>query len=266
MEGWPLLLRGEALGWTPRGRSSCSTAAAVAAVGACFWGRRFQKHPKDCDYATDPARARRADGRSSLRPQRRETGGAQLGTLCPMARQRTGAVFLVALLLTGCSSSNNDKPRVLPVISPGAVNSLPPAGAAPTGMAAPTPQGAAAFARHWFDTLNGAARTGRTVDLSSLSSSDCHSCTTFVNGIRQAYLNGRIEGGVFKVLLAEAPGFPPDAPAVRVNVVYNVSPTQIIDKSGIVRKTVPQRSGINADATLRRSGQSWLMQALVVQP
>ena len=179
--------------------------------------------------------------------------------------RRAGAVVLLAGALAGCSS-HGDQPRVLPTLVPASVPLSPSAVPTPSGIEAATPQGAAAFARFWFATLNAAAKSGETTQLQTRSTTDCRSCSSFVDSIQMIYKKGRIEGGVFSVVLAEAPGFSASVPQVRVDVIYDVSPTRIVDGTGKITKQVPARKRVNVTGTLVRKDQSWLMKSLVVQP
>ena len=135
----------------------------------------------------------------------------------------------------------------------------------PSAAQAATSQGAAAFARFWFATLNDAARTGDTELLTAISRPDCASCSQFAQSIEQLYVSGgRIEGGVFTVVVAEAPALDSGAVTTRVTVIYDVAPTRQIGSDGKVLRSVEALSGVDGDMRLARQGGSWRVASLTV--
>ena len=135
----------------------------------------------------------------------------------------------------------------------------------PSEAAAPTSQGASAFARYWFDQLNLAAQTGETESLLALGTPACVACQRFAESIGNIYgAGGRIEGGRFTVVAAEAPLLKVDQQTARVTVIYGVSPTRQIDAAGQVMRSVGALSKLDGEMMLARSGPSWLVTSLVV--
>ncbi len=133
-----------------------------------------------------------------------------------------GAAAGVALLLasSACSGGADEdptEPSFVPVPStseaePSATSSADPsadATATAEALVAPelpavateeTPEGAAAFAEWWFETLNYATATGDTGELRAAFQEECVTCQGFVGRIDDAYgSNGRIEGGLLDV-------------------------------------------------------------------
>lgn len=188
-----------------------------------------------------------------------------------------GAAAGVALLLasSACSGGTDEdptQPSFVPVPSttepePSATSSAEPS-ADPTATAealvAPelpavateeTPEGAAAFAEWWFETLNYATATGDTEQLTASSDMEiCDTCSNLVGRIEEAYSSGGgISGGEIAATV-EAPSSVDGGIATFV-VHLEVAPaTQTI--SG-VKSELPAGRSVNAAATAWRDG--WVM-------
>ena len=171
------------------------------------------------------------------------------------------AVLVAACVAVAGCSGNDYKAKTLPTLTPSPSASASASHPA-TAISALTPAGAAAFARHWFDVLNRAAATGETKELRALGAPDCRACKAFADSIDAIWKSGRIEGGVFSVVFAEAPGLAKPTVA-RVSVQYNVTATKHLDAAGHVTKSVPPLKAINGEMTLVRSNDSWLLRELV---
>ena len=138
----------------------------------------------------------------------------------------TGAVaVLICLTLSGCTSGPDDNvtaPTFAPAPSeqepsatPSAEPNAPepdPTGQAPAPPELPqaatqqTPEGAAAFASWWFDTLNYATATGDTGPLTSSSQlTTCESCTSYIDDIDNTYVEGGRFTGSSVAAQVEAP-------------------------------------------------------------
>lgn len=111
---------------------------------------------------------------------------------------RTIGTVLAALLLVGaCSSDPTPREPNRSATTPG--SSAPPT-AAPTVPPMPaqagedSPEGAAAFVKHWVDVFNYAAATGDVDELSRLSSPECKGCQNYIKLYRDTYA----AGGYFK--------------------------------------------------------------------
>lgn len=111
---------------------------------------------------------------------------------------RTIGTVLAALLLVGaCSSDPTPREPNGSATTPG--SSAPPT-AAPTVPPMPaqagedSPEGAAAFVKHWVDVFNYAAATGDVDELSRLSSPECKGCQNYIKLYRDTYA----AGGYFK--------------------------------------------------------------------
>jgi hypothetical protein len=105
---------------------------------------------------------------------------------------RFGGIVLAALLTLGACSSDPEpkEPRRTST-------SASPTATAPTLPAQAkedTPEGAAAFVKHYIDVFNYAARTGDVEELSKLSSPTCEGCQSYIRLYRDTYK----AGGYFK--------------------------------------------------------------------
>ncbi|MCW2839552.1 MAG: hypothetical protein JWR55_1035 [Aeromicrobium sp.] len=102
-----------------------------------------------------------------------------------------GMTVVVALaMLAACSS---DPAPVEPDPSPTATASSTPTIAVPTMPAQAredSPEGAAAFVKHYVDVFNYAAATGDVDELSELSSPDCEGCQKYIDEFRSIYARG----------------------------------------------------------------------------
>lgn len=170
-------------------------------------------------------------------------------------------LLLVAALAVGCGAEE-ETPRALPSVSVTTAPS-PTAAPVPTEAQAETPQGAAAFARFWFDTLNNAAATGETDALRELAHPECQACTNFADSIDVLYEDGGgIRGGVFTVVVAESPG-DDDPAAATVTVIYDVTPTQQLAQDGSVAQQIEALDDVNGEMTLVRQQSGWFVRELV---
>lgn len=102
---------------------------------------------------------------------------------------RTLVTVLAALLLAGACSSDPTPREPTASATPTAV-----APTMPKQAGEDSPEGAAAFVKHWVDVFNYAAATGAVEELSRLSSPDCKGCQNYIQLYRDTYA----AGGYFK--------------------------------------------------------------------
>lgn len=106
---------------------------------------------------------------------------------------------MVALLLLGACSS---EPTPLEPEPSRSVTSAPTATPPPMPDQAEqdSPEGAAAFVKHYVDVFNYAAATGDVEELSRLSSPDCEGCQSYIDLYRKTYEDGGyFKGGEWKI-------------------------------------------------------------------
>jgi hypothetical protein len=183
-----------------------------------------------------------------------------------MRVRSVAAALGLTLCLAACSEEARE-PSALPTLDPSASpTSSEAAEATPTGIDAPTPEGAGAFARYWFTALNEAARSGDTATLRSLSDESCETCRLYAESIEDLYgPGGRIEGGVFSLRAAEAPGLEPNASEARVTVVFDVTATRQVGADGETLREVPALSAVAAEMLLRRTDSGWVAATLDIE-
>jgi hypothetical protein len=105
-----------------------------------------------------------------------------------------GIVLATALMLGACSSDptpkepDPGKPTATASAPTRAVPTMPPQ------ASEDSPEGAAAFVKHYVDVFNYAAATGDVKELSRLSTSDCKGCQSYIDLYRDTYQ----AGGYFK--------------------------------------------------------------------
>jgi hypothetical protein len=125
-----------------------------------------------------------------------------------------------------------------------------------------TPQGAGAFARHYYDVLTRAFSTADSSTLQALSAPTCEGCQAYIDSVERIRAEGQQAIGVnFQVIFAEAPGF--NGTEARVDVIYDATPAQIRDAAGSVVLEEPASSGNQVELTLSRAGGRWTVARLV---
>ena len=111
-----------------------------------------------------------------------------------------GMVIAAILVLSGCSSDPAPKEpepgkrattTTTPVVT---VPTMPPQ------ASEDSPEGAAAFVKHYVDVFNYAAATGDVKELSRLSAPDCKGCQSYIDLYRDTYkAGGYFKGGSWAI-------------------------------------------------------------------
>lgn len=123
-----------------------------------------------------------------------------------------------------------------------------------------TKDGAGAFARFYFGTLNAAFRSGDRTLLAALALPDCKTCAAFTQGVEDlADKNRRYDGDLVKVTSASSLSF--SAGSKRVLLEIDQQSVPILDKSGARVDETPagQASFI---ATLEFRAGRWFVERL----
>jgi hypothetical protein len=119
-----------------------------------------------------------------------------------------------------------------------------------------SPKAAKAFARHYFEGINKAARTGDTDGLRQLGTKDCVSCEAIASNIEKIYnAGGHIESNGWRLtVVTPVPAQPSNRPILDLGVVQ--SPETVIEQAGASEKAYP---GGRKPMTmyLVRDGASW---------
>jgi len=171
-------------------------------------------------------------------------------------RERTGAsvafatVLLGVTVLVGCDDAN-PSPAPMPSKSPSASDSASasasasasdPPSESPSPSATPpslpaeakgtSEASAKAFAKHYFDTVNYATRTGDTADLRTLGNEDCVSCAAIESNVEKIYsAGGRIESDGWHLRSASSVPLQPRVKPILDLGVFQ-SPEKVVPKSG----------------------------------
>ena len=165
------------------------------------------------------------------------------------------AGVLLALLASACGGSSESGPRVLPSVSvsPSASAS---ASAVPTGINAPTAQGAADFVRFFYAEITRAFAERDPSIVSALSLPSCKTCKLYIDSIASIRAkNQRVEGGGFRITFAVAPG---DAGATAtVDVGFDFGAARIVDAGGRVVRSDPAQPRQEDQVALHRVGDVW---------
>jgi len=186
---------------------------------------------------------------------------------------RSGPAAVLALtaaaLLAGCSGDPEPAPTALPPLpsaSPSPSSSPPSASPVPlpTEARAATPQGAAAFARYFYATLNAAYDSLDNRQLLTLVDPGCRTCANYVRDIAAAHAKGeRFQGGGFKVRFAEAPAF--SGSLVVVDVTYDAAALTIYNRDRGVRRRLPSQTNLQTGVQLQRRADGWRVVRVVAQ-
>jgi hypothetical protein len=111
-----------------------------------------------------------------------------------------GIVLATALTLAACSSDPAPKepePSATTSAAPTPTATLP---TPPAQASEDSPEGAAAFVKHYVDVFNYAAATGDVKELSRLSAPDCEGCQSYIDLYRDTYeAGGYFKGGDWKI-------------------------------------------------------------------
>ena len=105
---------------------------------------------------------------------------------------RFGGIVLAVLLTLGACSSDPEPKEPKRTATSATPTATPPT--MPAQAKEDTPEGAAAFVKHYIDVFNYASNTGDVEELSRLSSPDCEGCQSYIKLYRDTYK----AGGYFK--------------------------------------------------------------------
>lgn len=101
---------------------------------------------------------------------------------------RFGGIVLAALLTLGACTSDPEPKEPKRTATSATPTATPPT--MPAQAEEDTPEGAAAFVKHYIDVFNYAASTGDVEELSRLSSPDCKGCQSYIKLYRDTYKAG----------------------------------------------------------------------------
>jgi len=133
----------------------------------------------------------------------------------------------------------------------------PSTAATPTGIAAPTAQGAAAFARFYLQTIADGFRKQDAARVSVLSDPNCKTCRAYIDSIRELKTKHYQPSQAFRfdVVLAEAPAT--NGSTARVDVIFNTPAVIILGPDGHVVQNNRATKGMAQSFQLHRVGDAW---------
>lgn len=103
---------------------------------------------------------------------------------------RFGGIILATVALLGACSSDPAPKEPDPPPPTTAATPTRPMPTMPAQASEDTPEGAAAFVKHYVDVFNYAAATGDVDELSRLSSPDCKGCQKYISEFKRIYGKG----------------------------------------------------------------------------
>ena len=176
-------------------------------------------------------------------------------------------VGALVLTVAGCSGSGSDQPKVLPPVPSATVAVTPTPTTTALPMVVPsaavpaTPQGAAAFARFYFDRLNEAFRQASPSLTHSFVDPACKTCANFTAAVNRVHIAGdHVVGQVFSVVSAEAA--PPSQGFVLVDMFVDLPSTSQVNASGKVVDVSAKQPRLHYSVFLRRVATHWLVRAV----
>jgi len=159
-----------------------------------------------------------------------------------------------ALLTASCAGSD---PGGSGRTAPAALGTAAPT--VPAAARAATPEGAAAFARYFFEVYDHAFRTSDTTALRSVCTPDCTFCrlvTTIVDSAREK--GTHVEGGRTIVTAADArPGSTTGWTLLTVH--YDTEASRTLTRSGAVETQAPANPGQRLNVAVSWTGDHWAL-------
>lgn len=169
---------------------------------------------------------------------------------------RSAATMLALALLPGCGSDEVPAPTLPPLTAtpPPTASALP----TPPPEAEPaTPEGAAAFARFYLETVTASLAEADPEPLASLSDEGCEGCNNLIALAEELRDSGqRIRGGEYNVAVAEAPA--PEVPGdYIVTLRYELAASATLDASGAELATEAAAPPTDAIMRVVREADQW---------
>jgi hypothetical protein len=131
-----------------------------------------------------------------------------------------------------------------------------------TGINAPTPEGAGAFATYYYAQVQRAFATGDASTLRAISLPECQSCQNVIASVTDiAAGGGRVDGYRITVTAAVAPAT--TGVSARVDVIRNSTANTEYDKAGKVVSREPGHKGIEEQMNLVRVDGTWRVQKIL---
>lgn len=173
----------------------------------------------------------------------------------------TGVAVLSALLLAAAGCGGEDEPPALPPVTAPAVTTTPAAPTAAVSAFPETPQGAAAFARAFFLSVNQAFAKKSASYLAPFFAEGCTACARYEGTLRDlASGAASVESSELTVISAESP--PAEGRLQPVDVRVASRGSVFRDPSGNVTNREPAGTA-EIELRLVRDGTSWLIEQII---
>lgn len=185
-------------------------------------------------------------------------------------RAAVSVAVLTLAVLAGCS--DEDPPASLPTptasstptTAPETTTTAPPTSATPTGAPTvpaaaqeQTPDGAAAFVQHWYDTLEYAESIMNSSPVRALDDGSCLSCDNFADTIDSVAADGdRLEGGKITAHNIEPNAIQGNGSST-VNTLISYTEQRIASPDGTTELLGPGEDNIQFFFTLAWRDSSW---------
>lgn len=170
---------------------------------------------------------------------------------------------VLVLAAGGCSAGATQEPS--PTTSRSVVTEQPTATASETVPAPPempaeakemTAEGAAAFAKHYFEVADYAYATGDVEPLRRLVADDCSACLALIAEIEDVYRDGgRFQGVDAVITSAVAP--PPDEQGTIVSIVMSESASAVVQADGSIESETAATQDVGISVFTLRTPQGW---------
>lgn len=172
-------------------------------------------------------------------------------------------VLAASLVLAGCSNDadGDPAPSLAPVTPSSSASPSATAGGGATDVPAEaqaaTPEGAAAFGRFFYDSVEQSFRTLDASTLRAISDPACEICMRYINSVESFARDGyTVEGNDITITDAIAPAGDMSQEA-RATVFYRNTAGRVLDASGAVVLEEPARDNVVVELVLERADESW---------
>lgn len=179
-----------------------------------------------------------------------------------MGVRGTVGALAVAVALTGCTS-DEPPPTTLPPLSSASPSTSPSPSRAessvPPAARKMTPEGAAAFARFFVESIGLAYQAAEPSVISDLSAEGCGGCETLIKAVAELRAEGeRRVGGTYEVLAAVTPAL--EAGDAIVDVRYRRPAAEIVNADGVVTASAGPTSPVDAQVRVVWREGAWVVQ------
>jgi hypothetical protein len=168
---------------------------------------------------------------------------------------RALALTLAAVAAVSACGGSSGGPQTAPPVSSSPVAAATPT---PTGIDAPGPEGAAAFAKFFYAEIDRAYQKKDPEIVRALILPSCKTCELYIRTItRLRDKNEQFTGGGFKINFAVAPADTGGNSAARVDVGYDFGAGIFYDAAGKVIQRQPALRNVEEQVALSRVADAW---------